>query len=542
MKAWYEHELNTRITEVYKKYTIKDFFDWWSDGSDDWLELRFDTWKFSELVLKKIKCYKNLNSVFVNNYRQIEQVLNIIGTQSNVWYGVNPRRMVRDSKGNFKFSGKDVNVSKIKYVFVDIDRTIKNGPATQNDLMNTDFLATELLTELSKENFANNYIKVCTGNGLQLLLKLDLPIDMPMPTLHESGQVYVEPFEFTTLKQTIKNGIGKVLLKFSERFKSYNVEIDKTGFNVGRIGALPFSFNIKFEKPVMRGMVEIKNITPNKGLTEYILSLNEDKEYKQKVIKYHKTRDSIILHKEYNIKNNKLKQNVLVDLLLNYKFPAGGINNTLWYALKILLHHKGICKLDSEYVEFHEHLKVLHGRSFTDNGLEPQFKNNFNGVFTETDISKVPLLVNKYLRQHEIYCPKLNVSAYHKPLFPVSPNGYMRQPTQVNITPKVAALERVNLNFNFQFRLFECKDDPLDDIKSYNIALNSIRTGEFLPSHMLCDFQLKNLSPFAKILIEKQLYETFVNFVHDYIDKWQPKLTVYMMKHYMQDFINYKRF
>ena len=103
--------------------------------------------------------------------------------------------------------------------------------------------------------------------------------------------------------------------------------------------------------------------------------------------------------------------------MLTHEFPNGGINNSLWNSLKILLHSAGITNTNSQYIELHEKLKQLHNRTFTDNGLEEEYKGSFNGTIKEQDINFVATTVNKYLRLNKIKKINSEELFYHKPIF-----------------------------------------------------------------------------------------------------------------------------
>jgi hypothetical protein len=102
--------------------------------------------------------------------------------------------------------------------------------------------------------------------------------------------------------------------------------------------------------------------------------------------------------------------------MLNNSFPEGGINNTLWYGVKLLLHHAGIDNTNQEYIELHATIKALHKRDFNANGLEPQHVNLYDGDFKEGDIAIVPQMVNKYLRNHKVRRFSDGKEGYHPPI------------------------------------------------------------------------------------------------------------------------------
>jgi len=537
MKKWYELNIKDRYENVYKQYTLKDFLEWWNDGEEEYMELRFDKYTHAQYCAKQLKLPINEQSVFVKHSWQIENVLKLMKKMSTIWFGINPRRKLKNRNGKLAFGAKDIYVSKSKFLFVDIDRveSNKNGPATKEDLMNADFLADKVLEELGKGGFDKDYIRICSGNGIQLIVKLDIPIDIPLPQMDEQTGMYYEDSLFVEAKQRIQKGIGKILPKFSSLFKEeYKVEIDKTGFNIGRVGALPFSFNHKYENPIPRGIIEIKQEGKNDGFSDYIKDLYNDSEVRATATKSIKETTPLMLLEQHKIIHNKLKQNVIVDLMLNYTFPNGGINNTLWYGIKILLHQGGVCVRDSEYIKIHELLKSIHNRSFTENGLEEIYKGNFKGPFKEEDINIVPAMVNKYLRLNKVKSIKTGKEGLHPPVFPVSPRGRVMHDLTIPISPDLFKMES-----DKPITLSDFKDDPLVDVSEFSSELFKIRRGDNLKeAYKLGKFKYNATGTFK---VKKDLRLHIVAFLKKFKEKWGTDITIYMMKYYMDDYFNYRR-
>jgi hypothetical protein len=534
-KKWYEYGLKERYEKIYSKYSIKEFFKWWiGDDEDSFMEIRYDDWKIVKFCNESLNFINNKNSLFINKDWQLEKLIKISRDKSTLWFGINPRRFLP----HIGISGKDININKLKFLFVDIDRveSNKNGPATNEDLMNADFLANQLLEELGKAGFNKNYVKICSGNGLQLLIKLDVPINIPKPIYNEERGVYSEEQNFIDAKQIIQKGIGKILPTFSNKFKEdYKVEIDKTGFNIGRVGALPYSFNRKYEKHLPRGIVEFKTNEENIGFSDYLNNIYEDSSSRTKVSSSFKTKTPIVMSEEYKIINNELSKNMIVDLMLNYKFPNGGINNTLWYGIKILLHSNGINNRSEEYIKIHHLLMSIHNRSFSENGLEERYTNNDDGPLKISDINIVPGMINKYLRFNKIQSIKDNIVAYHKPIFPVSPNGKKKQKITIDIHPRL-----INKKSNYIYKINDIKEDPLKDIKDATNELFNIRRGDNIDLEFKeKDFIYNNV---GEIIVKQQIEEFLIEFLKEYRKKWGNEITIYMMKYYMNDYFNYIRF
>ena len=539
MKKWYELNIKERYENVYKKHSIKDFMSWWSDDSECYMEIRFESWELAKECANGFKLPYDKRSIFVKHAWQLENVLKNYRGKSTLWFGINPRRPMRNDYGNVGLGCTDVYVSKSKFLFVDIDRIMSNkdGPATKEDLMNADFLAEQVMEELGRAGFNKNYLKICSGNGVQLLIKLDIPIELPIPEIKNiAGKVrYIEDSLFIQAKQIIQKGIGKILPSFSTKFKEeYKVEIDRTGFNVGRVGALPYSFNRKYDNPIIRGIVEIHNDGVNEGMSDYLKTLYDDSNVRKVVSKTFKEKTPLILSEEHKILSNNMSKNVIIDLMLNYTFPQGGINNTLWYGIKILLHNSGITINDDEYTKIHQMLMSIHNRSFSENGLEVQFQNNYNGSFNEGDVNIVPLMINKYLRLNIIKCNTSGKEGFHPPIFPVSILGKQKYEVGVNISPLL-----IKKNSDVEYKISELKEDPLKDISQLVSILYKIRRGDNLDDSLKeGDFKYTAV---GSMFVLKDLDDMIVAFMKKYIKKWGTTISVYMMKNYMDDYLNYKR-
>jgi hypothetical protein len=188
MTKWYEYNIRDRYEKVYNQFSTEDFWNWWSDNEDTYMEVRVkNNFHLIDEYSKAYSVPRSPGSLYINQAWQLEKVIKFFNShQTNLWFGLNPKRKLIDKYGNLRFSGKDINVSKIKFLFLDIDRVVKDGCATSEDLMNADFLADNILEHLSQGGFNKNYVKICSGNGVQLFIKLDVPVELPMPDYDES--------------------------------------------------------------------------------------------------------------------------------------------------------------------------------------------------------------------------------------------------------------------------------------------------------------------------------------------------------------------
>lgn len=535
MKKWYEYNIKERYENVYKKFTVDAFWEWWSDGKDEWMEIRSESFSSMKPYVDAFNVPYSASGMYVNQSWQLKKALKYFKNKSTIWFGINPKRKLVNKNGFPSFGGKDIHIPKIKFLFIDIDRVIKDGPATREDLMNADFLAEKILEEFGNGGFNKNYCKICSGNGVQVLIKLDVPFEIPKPDFDEELKQYIEDTLFHEAKNVIHKGIGKVLATFSKQFREeYNVEVDTTCFNMGRVGALPYSFNLKYDEPIIRGIVELVDEGTNEGLSDYLRNIYISSDVKTAVNKNFKQKTDLVLSQEHKMMKNELDKNVIIDLMMNYTFPDGGINNTLWYGVKILLHDNGIDLNDKEYMNIHNRLKYIHNRGFTENGLEPHFKNNYNGPIKEGDLSFVPSMVNKYLRLHPVKQISSGKIGFHKPIFPVSPRGKKQYNITIDISPKVFKTTPKE-----KYDIIPIKEDPLKDLIIFSKQIYNIRKGEGIPEAY--KIGKDKFNDIGNAIINKKIAETFVNFIHAFKDKWGSGITAYMMKYYMPDYLNCRR-
>ena len=535
IKKWYEYTTAERYEKIYKSFSIEDFWNWWSDGEDDYMEVRIMDYKLMIAYAKQYHVPYSNSGVYVNKAWQLKKVIDHFGPTTTMWFGINPKRTLRNKFGYMGFTGKDINISKSKFLFIDVDRVIKEGIATQEDLMNVDFLIESVMGELSEAGFNKNHCKICSGNGAQIIIKLDVPIAIPMPKFDEEIGDYVEDTLFEQAKSVIKEGIGKVLPTFSKKFReNYNVEIDSTGFNIGRVAALHMSFNFKYGQKIPRGIVELVDNGKNEGFSDYLRDIYLTKEVKETIKHKYKDITPVILCEEYKMIKNELHHNAIIELMMNYTFPDGGINNTLWYGVKLLLHSNGIDSSDAGYRKTHQMLKSIHGRSFSQNGLEVKYNGNFNGPFKEGDVNIISSMVNKYLRNHKVAQRSSGKSGFHKPIFPISPRGKHKQKHLIDISPNVFNIKHIN-----SYNILPVKDDPLKDLQSMAQVCYNIRCGDEL------DEIYKNkrgvCTDIGNIMIKNQLNNQFVSFMYAFREKWGNEITIYIMKYYMNDYLNYSR-
>lgn len=381
MVEWYKLEEKERIKEYYSKYSIERFWKWWSDDTNSWMEIRTVNWKFAKEVGEKLGLPFSHTGVFVDNAERLKQVIAYCREKETIWFGVQPRKFGVSKWGAKCLSGGDNFVHSIKYVFIDIDRKIKNAPAQLEDLEQCNDVADEIIRTLESEDWNKSYCKICSGNGVQLLIKLDLPIEMPnveyKPVKDSTGKniyMYIPTKEFVKAKELIPKTLGDSLIKYIKKYcrtkKLDNVDIDKAGFRLAQVGALPVTKNYKFGGFTWRGIVELKD-GENVGLCDYILDRGEGIKTAVNIFSI----STASLNRKKRLKQGKLKENELVKFMLENNLPAGSRNNYLWFQLKCLLRDYKIPLHKKEFRELHNELQAKHG-TLSLNLPDPKFKFN----------------------------------------------------------------------------------------------------------------------------------------------------------------------
>jgi len=376
-KKWYDLDEKECIKQVYSKYTIKEFWDFWSDKKLRHMEVRIKDYELIKTTADKFKLPWCSSGVFVCNDVQLKNVIAFVRDKATIWFGAQPRKKNWSSRGWKTFGGKDTNVDEISFIFIDIDRKVKDGPATSEELKDCDIFADMILDRFKTQKWNKGYAKICSGNGIQLFIKLDLPIKLPLVSFdvtEERGKKIHYPIpndEYEKVRKLITLGVGDEILKFSRKHKKdLNVDVDKTSFRISQVASLPFSKNIKYNGFRWRGIIELKD-EENTGLSDYVLSKISNKNSSEfKGIFQVKSTP----HIKNLLKSGKLLDNELVKFMLNNKFPDGMINNTIWFQLKALIRDSKYDTSSDEFRKFHAEIKRLHNRSFTMNLPDTKFQ------------------------------------------------------------------------------------------------------------------------------------------------------------------------
>ena len=385
-KKWYEYNEKDRIQNVFGKYTIQQFWDFWSNKEHHYMEVRIKNVPLIKEISFKLQIPYSMSGVYVKNATELKDVIIFARNKAVMWFSINPRKKNWSKKLNFKTfgSGKkggssDENVESINFIFVDIDRVKKEGPALIDDLKDADILADKLLERLKINDWSESYLKICSGNGVQLIIKLDYSIQVVNTNFNADTQEFDFNEEFETQKDLIRNGIGKKILEYSKIYcknENLKVDVDASGFNMGRVGALPCTKNFKYNSFTWRGIIDMKD-KPNIGLTDYLYSFKENiKSFKSKNV-FDK---SSIIKRENFLTEKNFNDHKFIKLLYDIDFSFVGVNNRLWMQLKILLRDSKF-NLNSEvFKKFHREMERKKGNPLTMNVPDKRFTWNETAI------------------------------------------------------------------------------------------------------------------------------------------------------------------
>lgn len=372
MNEWYDLSDDERIKNFYSKYSIKDFWDFWGG---DVMEVRIKDFPLIKQIKERFGYPISASGVYVSSSIELKNVIAFARDRVNLWFGINPKKKHFDNRGFLNYSGKDYGIKSLNYIFIDIDPDVKNEKRDFY-LKNAYILANKIVEKLG--DFAKKYFIVCSAYGVQIGIPLDVPIMLPELVFDKVSNSYIDNEDFERIKNIIKDGVFKDIVKFGKTFNNeLGVSVDKSAGNMGRVCALPFTYNFKYDNKIPRGIIVLKNDGENYGLTHYILSKADDPlEYKRKsMFGIKKKVDSDLL-----IKPGELEQHRIVKFILDNELPIGMVNNYLWFSLKCLIRDSGLDFGGKEFSRVHSLIeKKLRGK-LPSNIPEPRFSFDPNVV------------------------------------------------------------------------------------------------------------------------------------------------------------------
>ena len=252
----------SRFLDEYKKNDPKDFFNWMSQGR--FIELRFLSdskgnkfadWPLIEKIATAVKGEYRFNSIYINTYEQMKDILlyRINGWPAtklyNIFIGVNPRRKVYVKSKNkllYKsFYGGIAGTSHIQNILADIEYKNRSGSATEVEIEICIQGAMFLVKELELTDY---YINV-SGNGAHLWMRLEEPIELPIPEFAEFDDKVKYKLKEGEIRTWIKaynkfvENLDVILQKFNPQIK-----VDDGAKDLSRVARAPGSWNVKAGK------------------------------------------------------------------------------------------------------------------------------------------------------------------------------------------------------------------------------------------------------------------------------------------------------
>src|SRR6056297_2680488 len=95
-QKWYELTHKERYDQIYTKITTQEFWDWWSNKKEQYMEVRIKDFKALKAYAEKYNIPFSASGLYVKNAWQLKKVINHFRSTAVMWFGINPRRPIRD--------------------------------------------------------------------------------------------------------------------------------------------------------------------------------------------------------------------------------------------------------------------------------------------------------------------------------------------------------------------------------------------------------------------------------------------------------------
>ena len=84
---WFEHNQDDRIKEVFSKFTIKDFWDWWCNDNPKVMEVRIKDYRLIKEIASELGYPYSLSGIYVWSESMLKSVIKRIreNNVSMVW-------------------------------------------------------------------------------------------------------------------------------------------------------------------------------------------------------------------------------------------------------------------------------------------------------------------------------------------------------------------------------------------------------------------------------------------------------------------------
>ncbi len=371
---------------------LEYFFNFLShDNKDKVWCMSILNYKISKAIAMKYHLPYGLESIFIKNFDELYKVVNEINKRKvSSFFRINPQRKSYYKNSKFPvYNSTYYGIEEISNILIDIDRIEKNGPASVEELLKLSEFSNLILKELNKINI-HRWMKICSGNGIHIIIPLDEGIYIPLPQYDAMNKIYVkdELFEKYTvlLKKTFYEKLFKKFNTKSYREK-YNAEIDEACWKLTSGCAIPYTYNVKYGKQ-LRYIVNSYDGS-NEGLADAIFNQLENLSlpvYNKDKIKFSNLKNEFKL----NLKN--LENCRLVKFLLSGKLPSGMRNNYLIFQLKLLLKDNNISFNEPLVKKLFMKINKIQGDNFAWNIPDEKYHFNPEVVNKYCILNRLPLL------------------------------------------------------------------------------------------------------------------------------------------------------
>ena len=423
---WYEHDDEGR-KRIFSKYSIEDFWNWWSDGDDVVMEIRIVKKRNDDDLFRDINGRFGIpwvmTSLFAESATDLKNILyNIHGRYKHVWYGANPRiKTKRVKTGKVWYGITDEHINTIRFLVFDIDRRDKSKATDSRVLADAHEVAQLMIKFMQEIIEVNDYMLVFSGNGVQLLFRLDEPLELTPYKLTENpnpeaANKFIKEItikhrrDLEFMSAYVKERIFKHF-RGIKQYKESSVELDPSVYTVNRVAALPYTMNMKSGDGVWRGIIDMVKDGENTGLNAELWDFRRNFKPRRATVKRRGVRKKT--KSQYLVDKSDLMTHPLAQLMLSEHCPEGDINNTIWYWFKIVLEDSGYKFVEDDYIRLRSELQQRLGRTLPDN---PPSGYENTTEFTEAQLrtyclwKQIPLFMPVEIKRTDMYNKKFYIS------------------------------------------------------------------------------------------------------------------------------------
>ena len=110
---WYEYDEKDRINNIFAKYTISDFYNWWSKNRNYVMEVRIKDFMLIKELWSRFRYPYSSSGIYIKNENELKNIISSIRDRATCWFGINPRKINYNNYGNKMFGGRDENVLEL---------------------------------------------------------------------------------------------------------------------------------------------------------------------------------------------------------------------------------------------------------------------------------------------------------------------------------------------------------------------------------------------------------------------------------------------